>query len=120
MKKLGLSKIKTAGILGLLATASIFFYFTKSVREKDKEEETTKYNATKQKDYNKDFDSIYPVVDTLPTRYLDRDSSYLRVHYIEGCRWVGVINGGCSDKDYHTISNCPKCTNFFVSLLSEH
>ena len=104
--------------ISFLLTGAIFMLSTKDVFHKQKEKEKQQYQQTKKENYNKAFDSLHPVIQTIPTRYKDRDSLELRVYYVEGCRWVGRLNGGSADHGYHTISNCPKCKAFFLSLHS--
>lgn len=102
--------------IAFFSTAAIFILITKDAFQKQKVKEKEKYEQTKKEDYNRVFDSLHPVIQTIPTRYKDRDSLKLRVFYVEGCRWVGNINGGSADHAYHTVSNCPKCKAFFLSL----
>lgn len=107
-------------LIGLMYLAHLGVQINKENKIAEKRAKKEAYEKTKQKKYNPKLDSIRPIAYTMATRYTDRDSVDLRVHYVEGCRWIGKVNGGCSDKDYHTISNCPKCIALFVSLLREH
>ena len=120
MKRLSKAKKALIPTITFFATAAIFFCNTGDLLEKESKIAKRKYEETKRKDYNRVFDSLHPVIQTIPTRYKDRDSLELRVFYIEGCRCIGRINGGSADHAYHTVSNCPKCKAFFLSLHSEH
>ena len=119
MKPISKTKVVVITAFSFFATFAIWAFATKNTKQKQKEQEKIAYNKTNQEDYNPEYDKTHPVVATIPTRYLNKDSVRLRVQYIEGCRWVGRINGTSADKEYHTIANCPNCKKFFISLSKE-
>ena len=106
-------------VVALMASIGYLTYITLSNDESKKAKEKTRYEKTLQEDYNIEYDSVHPIVETIPTRYLNLDSIKLRTETIEGCRWLVRINGTGSDKYIHTISNCPKCRKFLLSLKCE-
>ena len=118
--RLPITKSILISSIAFLTTTAIFLCNTGTLVDKNERKIKEKYELTKKEDYNRVFDSLHPIVQSLPTRYKDRDSLDLRVYYVEGCRWVGKLNGGSADNGYHSVSNCPKCKAFLLSLHSEH
>tara|TARA_R110000796_G_scaffold106556_1_gene216999 strand:+ start:719 stop:1063 length:345 start_codon:yes stop_codon:yes gene_type:complete len=114
MRNLG--TLKTSVIVAFLVAG---FYLAHLGIQNNKENKRIKkesYEKTKQKDYNKTYDSIHPIISTIPTRYRNLDSVKFRVQYIDGCKFYAKINGGSSDIIVHTISNCPKCSKLLLHL----
>lgn len=115
MKQLGLSKIATVGTLALLIIVCGIIYLSNKIDSQKKET----YNKEEQKEHGIIYKKGHTVMCKVAHPYVKYDSIVIREQYIEGCRWGISINGVGTHVLIHTISNCPKCREFFVSLSRE-